>query len=238
MIRIAIVDDESSARRHLQSMVSSYYNNDETRFNVTLFNNAAAFLDNYKPVFDLVFMDIELGGEDGMTAAAELRKLDSIVMIVFVTNMAQFAVKGYDVRAFDFIVKPLSFSVFSQKMARIEGVLDERKGVEVLIPQKYSTARVNSSEIIYIEISGHYLDWHTTSGVLHSYGKMTDVEEMLKQANFLRCNKGYLINPRYVKNISKQSVTMKGGDELLIARARKKQFMQDFGEWIGDGKNL
>ena len=112
MRNVAVIEDEKSASDALGQHLKRYGAETGEEFKIYVFPDAETFLQNYKADYDVVFMDIELPGMNGMTAARELRKLDGKVVLVFVTNMSQFAVGGYEVGAFDFILKPVNYSSF------------------------------------------------------------------------------------------------------------------------------
>ena len=158
--------------------------------------------------------------------------------MIFVTNMAQYAVKGYEVAALDFIVKPVSYYDFALKMERVRKINESKNDVEILCSDRSRTSRITSKDICYIEVKGHYLEYHTAEEVLRSYGKISELEEKLKVCDFMRCNNCYLVNPRYIKEISGYKLIMKNGEELLVSHGRKKQFMTEFCEWAGEGKHL
>lgn len=103
MLNIAVVEDEINVSKQIESYINSFANEHRIEISITVYNNANDFLSYYKNNFDLVFMDIELPGINGMDATIKLREKDKNVMIVFVTNLMQYAVNGYSVNAYDFI---------------------------------------------------------------------------------------------------------------------------------------
>ncbi len=107
VFRLAIVEDEKQDSDLLQSHIHHFFteNCPDDSFQVTVFDNAGVFIEQYRPDYDLIFLDIQMPGLNGMEAATALRKKDSSVLLVFVTNMAQYAVRGYDVNAAGFILK-------------------------------------------------------------------------------------------------------------------------------------
>ena len=120
MINIAFVEDDLNFLELFNSFCDEYAADNKLDFNYHHFGNAEVFLEKCKTTaFDLVFMDIELPGLNGMETSKKLRQMDSKVVIVFVTNMASFAIEGYQVNAFDFILKPLVKQTFFMKMDRI-----------------------------------------------------------------------------------------------------------------------
>ena len=92
MVHVAIVDDEKIDRQLLRDCLNYVSEKKHVDFSVREFSNADSFLVGYEPEFDIVFMDIEMPGTDGMEAARQLRKMDKNVVLVFVTNIAQMAV--------------------------------------------------------------------------------------------------------------------------------------------------
>ena len=173
---IAIVEDEVEEAETLRSYFARYTQEYGTAFTVTHFLTAEAFLNRYRPVYDLVLMDICLPKTSGMDAAALLRRVDQSVPLIFVTNMAQFAVKGYEVDAFDFVVKPVSYANFVLKIHRLLGKLAARREGEVLVTQSDHMIRLPASQIKYIEISGHRMVYHTTGGDVNAYGNLREAE--------------------------------------------------------------
>ena len=103
MHRILIVEDEPGAAMALRDAIARYGAEHSEQFQVGWMRNT---IDLDGPAFDLIFMDIDLGIENGMDAAREIREFDRSTPIIFVTNLAQYAVQGYEVKALDFIVKP------------------------------------------------------------------------------------------------------------------------------------
>ena len=99
VIRVAIVEDDREARESLRACLGWIAEKDRQQFRVSEFPSGTAFLGNYEPDYDLVFMDIEMPGMDGMETARALRKMDASVLLIFVTNMAQYAIAGYEVDA-------------------------------------------------------------------------------------------------------------------------------------------
>lgn len=238
MINIAIVEDEKKARELLISYIGRYYGGDADKFCVKEFDRAEPFVYNYKADYDIIFMDIELPGMNGMEASQHIRKVDSVVTIIFVTNMAQFAVKGYEVAAFDFVVKPISYADFALKFKRAESAIFSRRDVDIIVPERFRITRISSGDVMYVEVKGHYLYYHTVTTVLKCPGVMAELEKQLSTKNFMRCNSCYLVNPRFIEGVAGNSVFMRGGEELMISRQRKKPFMVALTAWLGDGNKI
>ncbi|SBV97046.1 Response regulator receiver domain protein [uncultured Eubacteriales bacterium] len=233
MVRnVAIVEDTQAEADLLKEFLARYSRERDVEFTVTHFKSGELFLEKYRPVYDIVLMDIGLPKINGMEAAARLRELDETTTLIFITNMAQFAVRGYEVDAFDFVVKPVSYSNFALKLQRALTKLISRKETEVIVSVADGMYRIPSSQIKYIEISGHKMIYHTTGDTIRAYGNLKEVEAILNGKQFVRCNSCYLVNLHYVYAIRAYTVVV-DGEELQISRPRKKAFVQALNDYLG-----
>lgn len=234
MFHVAIVEDENAAARQLEECLERFGKANGRRFSSVRFPSAQAFLEGYQPQYDLIFMDIKMPGMDGMEAAARLRRMDSATAIVFVTNMVQYAVKGYEVEALDFIVKPVRYASFEMKIRRVLRAVEMRRGWKVRISVGATTLVMPSSAIRYIEVMDHDLTYHTDQGDIRTRGTLGTVERQLPADTFFRCSVSYLINLRYVEQYSGESVWV-AGREIPVSRAKKKELMVALSAYLGRG---
>lgn len=227
MINVAVVEDNPEERARL----IDYLHRCSERFAVEEFSSAVDFLTNYVPKYEIVFMDIDMPYLDGMSAARKLRELDDRACLIFVTNLAQFALKGYEVAAFDFIVKPVTFTYFSVKMRRVMNHLASHAEKDVLIRAEGNLLRVAVGDIQYVEVMGHKLVYHLVGRQAISYGTLKSVEELLCDPQFVRCNKCYLVNLRFVSAIE-GNYAIVGQDKLLISYPRRAAFEKALADYL------
>ena len=233
MIKIAIVEDDRNHCRQLEQYLKQYEEEYHTDFDISVFHDGDGILQQGKTQFDIILLDIQMPLVDGITTAREIRSNDSKVIIIFVTTVAQYAIKGYEVGALDYILKPVAYFPFSQSLKKACLKLEKDEKMFLMFRIKSGIRRINVEDIYYIESLRHLLCIHTSAGNFESYGTIKDYEEQLRQHNFSRGNKGYLINLKYVNAIEEKSVIVKG-EELLLSRGRRGEFLHDLMEyWEG-----
>lgn len=232
MIRIAVVEDEEICIRQIEEYLVEYRNTSGEELEWTVYRDGDQITKEFHAQFDLIFMDIQMKFIDGMKAAEEIRCFDSEVAIVFVTNMAQYAVKGYEVGALNYIVKPISYPVFSQKLEKVIARIRRRKGSFLMLPVKGGMLRQNTDDIYYVESSGHYLIYHTAEGEKKVIGTMKAAEEQLADKHFFKINKCYLIHLKHVDGIRDKCAVVKG-EKLPVSRPKMSEFMQELTMYWG-----
>lgn len=232
MIKVAIVEDDVSYAEKLEGYLKRYGEEHGVEFQAEIFRDGLLFLNAYKSDYGIVFMDIEMPMMDGLKASQKIRELDSEVILIFVTNLGQHAVKGYAVQAFDFLVKPVNYNFFMLTVKRALTILEQRKCSEVLLRTANNAKRVAVADIKYIEVLKHRLLYHTNREVITIWGNLKEAESQLPGRQFVRCNSGYLVNLQYVKAVEGNDVLV-GEEWLQISRAKKKAFLDALTEYIG-----
>lgn len=233
MIRIAIVEDESFYVKQLTEYLEEFQKQEGEGLAITVYRDGDAITAEYKAQFDIILMDIQMKFVDGMTAAEEIRKVDSEVVIIFITNMTQYAIRGYEVDALDYVLKPVSYFVFSEKLKRAILKIKKRARNYMMLNVKGGVMRIEVSDIYYVESAGHNLMYHTANGDFLTVETMKSAEEQLTQFGFSRANKCYLINLEHVDGIQDKCAVVKD-THLQISRPRMNAFMQDLTKYWGE----
>ncbi len=233
-MKIGILEDEKEVSDKIKSYVQKFFDLRGENVQIFSYSDAYTLIENYHADFDVMFMDIQMNLMNGMEAAVRIRQIDPRVLIVFVTNLAQYAVEGYAVNAFDFILKPVDYNGFAMKLERICKELNHRKPGEFInVKTKNGIARLNVSDIAYVEVKTHDVIYHAGGEVYVARGTLKSVTQELDKYYFSLCNSCYLVNLAYVRKVNK-TVILSTGDELFVSQGKRKQFMSELAKYIGD----
>ena len=235
MLRIAIVEDELQEAEKLERYLHLFLEKEKMSHEIVCFSNAESFLEQGKAGYNLVFMDIELPGMNGMDACRRLRSFDRQAPIVFTTNLVQYAVEGYEVNAVDFMVKPIQYYDFSTKMQKVMVSLYQKNDKKIELVCTSGVYFVKISDIDYVEVMRHYLIYHTRNKEYRIRGVMRDVEEELRAHGFSRCNKSFLVNMNKIEALEGSLISVEGHEEQLpIGRTFREAFLKDFTNYLGE----
>ena len=213
MIRVAIVEDDAEVQGVLQEYVRRYTRQYGTEFEVTVFADGVDILEDYRAVYDIIFLDVEMKHLDGMTTAERIRQMDADVILIFITNMAQYAIRGYSVGALDYVLK-------------------KRAKRYLTVPVEGGLRRLDTASIYYLESEGHRVHFYTDEGDFSAPGALKAFEEKLADCPFARCNSGYLVNLAQVREL-RQSTVQVGPCELQVSRPKRKAFLAALTDYIG-----
>lgn len=240
MINIALIDDNLNDLNTLKSFIDKYTESDELdshiEVNITTYNDPTLFLNENNFKYDLIFLDIEMPKINGISLAKRIREKDSNVGLVFITNMAQYAINGYEVSAIDYILKPLDYYDFALKFNKIINFVKRNISNYIYLKSvENNLIKVDVNEIIYVEIFSHYLIYHLENREIKVRGTISEAENNLSNYYFFRISKSFLINLKHVINIKLDNVLLTGNIELIISRLRKKDFLEAFYKYLGGG---
>jgi DNA-binding LytR/AlgR family response regulator len=233
MYRVAIVEDNAKSAEKLKRYLKRFSQERNIPIQYSVFVNGIDFISDYKADFDVVLMDIEMPHMDGMTAARKLRKIDEEVCLIFVTNLAHYAIEGYEVRAMDFLVKPVEYVNFSLKLQKALASRSRMQKKEIVLSSGSGFRRIRLDELYYIEVMDHNLIYHTTGGDFSERGSIREKEENLKDFGFARASNSFLVNLRYATAFSGGDITV-AGIRIPVGRTKKKDFLKKLTEYLGD----
>lgn len=234
MLRIAIVEDEKQYQANLVEHLSRYEKSHEEQFIVRTYFDGIDILDDYSADYDVIFLDIHMKYQDGITTAKKIREKDENVIIIFITALAQYAIEGYKVNALDFILKPVVYEQFEIAMDKVLLTASKyRKEKLIIVSDGSAKRKVSTDDIFYIEVVAHDMYFYTKHGVFQQRGTtLKEIASELESFHFVKSGQSQLVNLRYVENISGDVVCVPGAN-IYLSRSRKKEFIKAFAEYVG-----
>lgn len=234
MVRLAIVEDNPACVEQLRDYLRRFQQEQGECFQLTVFQDGEQLAFDYHPVYDILLMDVEMPHMDGIAAARAVREQDSEVTILFITNMAQYAIDGYSVRARSYLLKPVNYYAFAMELKDAIQTLARPRQDAILLNIDGSITKLPVGQILYVESQGHNLMIHTAKQVTRIRMSIRQMEERLQGYSFARCNVSYLVNLAHVTTVD-GSCAMVGGDVLPISRQKRREFLAALTDYIGGG---
>lgn len=234
MFKITILEDEEFHANNLLTFLKQF-KQEHPPFHYTAkhYSQPIELLSEYQCDTDLIFIDINLPDIKGIEVAQRIRDIDQQVMIIFVTSLTQYAIEGYSVRAFDYILKPLSYTLFSRKLERAIQILAAKEdNLYINVRTKNGCIRLASDSILYIEILNHDVTLHTDQGTITHWGSLSKYENLLQNAHFARCSSCYLVNLKFIQHIDQDYVEV-ANQRLAISKSKKKSFLAALAQYKG-----
>lgn len=224
MIQIAVCDDEPVMCRILKEKLAFLLKSYKESCSITSYISSAELL-NTTIAFDLIFLDIQLPGFDGIETARQLRERMPDCTLIFVTILKDCMSKAFELEAFDYLIKPIDEERFVSTLDRALKRLCRRREPHLLIRSMNQYRSIALSSVFYCEVINRKLYLHTQEGIIDYYGKMEEIEKQLDN-RFFRCHRSYLVNLDYFKSYSEGQLFLKDGSTVPVSRLRHREFME------------
>ncbi len=239
MIKIAVVDDEKNYRETLVNYLKRFDCETGTRLFIKEFSDGSdlttEFSDKPDSGYDIILLDVEMKFMNGMETAGIIRKYDSNVKIIFITNSPQYAISGYEVDALEYILKPINYFAFCQTLDRAIKKIRKREAKYFILAGPGFTYKINLYNLMYIEVVDHDLLYFLKDREepIRVRGSLKKAEKQLNEKMFFRCSQGFLVNLEYVDNIGLNSVIIYGR-EIPVSKALRREFIDALNDYMSE----
>lgn len=222
-VRIAFCDDDDNLRAELRGAVELLLEKRNLPAYCEEYVSGSAMLARVaERPFDLIFLDIYLGSEDGLSIARALRKIDSVLPLVFMTVSRDYAVESYEVHACDYLVKPIEEAAIARVLDRVLPLQPSRLAFRTKGSHRYFAF----NDIMYIESRDHAVLLHTSSGeCCRGLAKLDDVMKELDDPRFLRCHRSCIVNMDHIADVRDDFILRDG--TCVPVRVKERRHMHD-----------
>ena len=233
-MRIAVCDDEKTQVHENVELIHTWAKKKPIDVNVDVFFSAEEFLFRWSEghPYDLAIFDIMMKKLTGIELAKTIRKSDQELQIVFITGIADHVFEGYDVSALNYLIKPYAPELLFNTLDKAHAWFKQRETEALMISQEGRLVRIPYTEIIYMEIRGHYFDVYTRSmGDFRTKKKMDEMLTLLDKHLFIRCHRSYIVNIAYVMKLDSKEAFLKTGQTVPISQPNIQAITQLFLEY-------
>ncbi len=232
MIKIAICDDDKDEAILISSLLKKFIASHLVDYTITFatYQNGVDLLDAIEKgqSFDVFLLDVIMPLVNGIEVATEIRILNSVSKIIFLTASPEFAVDAYGVEAFHYLLKPIKeesfFSVLNKACA--DSSSDAKK--HIMVKRGNCVTKLLLNNLHYAEVVGHNIYFYLKTGeLIQSMGTMSQLEvSLLKDKRFIKPHRSYIVNMDYIENLSSKGISMVRGAHIPISRSLQKEIMQ------------
>lgn len=223
---IAVVDDEKAIREYICGLVEEQ----QPESRIETYATGEELLASGKR-FDIVFLDIQMEGMNGIEAARSLREKNANLgvedtVLVFITGIRDYVFDAFDLYAFQYLLKPIDEGKFAEVLERAVREAAKKKERRVLFI-KSRNLTLDQSEILYIESRAKKVEIHTVRQTIEIYAAMDELEGQLGDG-FYRCHRAYIVNMDCITEYDSESITLTNGDRVYLTKKKYGEFVKAY----------
>ena len=218
-IKIAVCDDEAGQTEYIKGLVGRWAKGNNVKAAIEMFGSA----ENFKLArgagkeYDILLLDIQMGGQNGVELARDLRGNGENLAIIFITGFADYMSDGYDVSALHYLMKPLKedklFTALDKALANFQ-----KTPRTIIFPKTGGGTKIKADDIIYAEVLSHTVMLNLANGAKEEFSmRLSDMENLLGDG-FFRCHRSFVVSMKYVRRVTKTAILLDGGRELPLSR--------------------
>ena len=235
MIRIAIVDDEKVIREQIKKLIEKR----QTDCEIDTYGTGEDLL-QANSVYDIIFLDIQMDGMNGIDTARALRQNAEDTVLIFITGVKEYVFDAFDVAAFHYLIKPIEelkfYEVYDRAVLEV-GKRKQQANGQLFVKTRNRNATFNQSDILYIESRAKKVEIHTKSDIVEAYAAIGELEKQLV-GSFYRCHRGYLVNMAFITEYGYDSITLHNGETIILSKDKYSEFVKVYMRYLKNGGGI
>lgn len=232
-MHIAILDDVAEDRAALRNLVQRFLDEHALSAQIQEYETGEDVLKECAVKrFDIMFLDIFMNGKNGMEIAKQIRQNDKECILIFTTTSPDFAIEGYQVKASDYLLKPISYEKIHATLSNLSLEKCQAKSY-IEIKEGRVMVKVPLRSILFTDYYNHYIQIHTAKHVYRTYLSFAEFEKMLEgYPQFISCYRNIMVNLDYVDSVDSKDFLLKDGCHIPIAKPRRQEIRQIFADYL------
>lgn len=230
MIRVAVCDDEPYMCEIIKEKVSGLMAEAATPLEIFCYTSGYDLLEQCFQ-YDILFLDVQMPGIDGIAIAKRLREMGNTCQIIFITVFKERVFDAFSVEAVDYLCKPIDLYRLKNALNRALKGLERKEEKALFIQTMNWTKSVKLGSIYYCEVINRKIYLHTKDGIIEYYSKLEDVEKQLDY-RFFKCHRSYIVNLDFLSEYSDGQIMLESGDHIPVSRQRRQEFMNIFLQYM------
>lgn len=229
-MKICVCDDNPAVCEEIRKLICDYT---DTAAAVDTFSTGDELIARYSAgnFYDIIFLDIEMSGINGIDAASEIRKYSENAIIIFVSSHKIYVFDAFRCEALHFIVKPINVCEFEDVFRR---AINKYRSTQIFLPLKWQNSRMNVkiSDITFVESVHRHLRVHTEKQVFEAVGKLSDAYAELKDLGFVQVHQGYLVNMHYIQRFNSNDISLSDGTQIMVSRGKRPEALREYDRFL------
>lgn len=230
MLKFAICEDDIKQCQIIENLI----NNAKLKgsYKVEKFNSGEALVEAYykQERYSIIFLDMQMGELDGIQTAKIIRKYDKSCLIIIITSIIEYAMDGYSINAYDFILKPVDEAKFFLTLEKAIKKLNKNKVYILQLKEKMAILKL--SDIMYIESNKKKIYIHCEKKIYTNNENITVAEKKLAEEGFIRISRFYLVNMQYIKEIRVKEIILTTGVSLIYSESIRKEIKEKYMDFV------
>lgn len=235
MIRIAIVDDEKVIREQIKKLIEKK----QTDCEIDTYGTGEDLL-KADSVYDIIFLDIQMKGMNGIETAKALRQKADNTVLIFITGVKEYVFDAFDVAAFHYLIKPIEENKFWEVCDRAVLAVTKKKqnpSGQIFIKTRSQSITLDQSNVLYIESRAKKVEIHTKTNIVEAYAAISELEKQLV-GSFYRCHRGYLVNMAFIAGYENDSITLNNGETIILSKDKYSEFVKVYMRYLKNGGGI